>query len=57
MNAIDIPADRVPEGLKPCEQILKRAKEVKNVEPIVAYWCELSSPRRGGVTWACHVPR
>jgi vacuolar protein sorting-associated protein VTA1 len=40
MEAIDIPADRVPEGLKACEQILKRAKEVKKVEPVVAYWCE-----------------
>jgi vacuolar protein sorting-associated protein VTA1 len=39
MDDIDIPADRVPEGLKACEQILKRAKEVKKVEPVVAYWC------------------
>lgn len=45
MDSIDIPADRVPDGLKPCEQILKRAKEVKKVEPVVAYWCKLILPQ------------
>lgn len=42
MEGINIPADNVPEGLKACEQILKRAKEIKKVEPVVAYWCEFS---------------
>jgi vacuolar protein sorting-associated protein VTA1 len=40
MEGIDIPADKVPEGLKSCEQILKRAQEVKKVEPVVSYWCK-----------------
>lgn len=40
MDAVDIPSERVPEGLKACEQILKRGKEVKKVEPVVTYWCE-----------------
>lgn len=41
MDAVDIPSERVPEGLKQCEQILKRAKELKKAEPVVAYWCKL----------------
>jgi vacuolar protein sorting-associated protein VTA1 len=41
MDAVDIPSERVPEGLKACEQILKRGKEVKKVEPVVTYWCKL----------------
>lgn len=42
MDAVDIPSERVPEGLKACEQILKRGKEVKKVEPVVTYWCKLN---------------
>lgn len=41
MDAVDIPSERVPGGLKQCEQILKRAKELKKAEPVVAYWCKL----------------
>jgi vacuolar protein sorting-associated protein VTA1 len=40
MDDVDIPSERVPEGLKSCEQILKRAKELKKAEPVVSYWCE-----------------
>jgi hypothetical protein len=30
----------LPAELKPtCEQILKRAREVRKREPVVAYWC------------------
>lgn len=39
---MDIPLDSVPSELKSaCEQILKRAREVRKREPVVAYWCEL----------------
>lgn len=40
MQNVNIPADSVPQGLKHIEQILKRAKELKQAEPIVAYWCK-----------------
>jgi len=39
MDAVKIPSETVPEGMKVCEQILKRAKELKKAEPVVAYWC------------------
>lgn len=45
MDAVDIPSERVPDGLKQCEQILKRAKELKKAEPVVAYWCKLDDTR------------
>ena len=36
-----IPSDNVPDELKgACEQTLKRAKELKKAEPVIAYWCE-----------------
>jgi hypothetical protein len=41
MEDVSIPSDNVPAELKACEQILKRAKELKKAEPVVAYWCEL----------------
>ena len=41
MEAVNIPSDNVPAELKACEQILKRAKELKKAEPVVAYWCKL----------------
>ncbi len=41
MESVIIPSETVPEALKSCEQILKRAKELKKAEPVVAYWCKL----------------
>nr|ODN90480.1 vacuolar protein sorting-associated protein VTA1 [Cryptococcus depauperatus CBS 7841] len=46
MQNINIPADSVTEGLKPIEQILKRAKELKLAEPIVSYWCCFSAAQK-----------
>lgn len=43
MDAVTIPSENVPVDLKSCEQILKRAKELKKAEPVVAYWCKLIS--------------
>lgn len=41
MDSVIIPCDNVPAELKAgCEQILKRAKELKKAEPVVAYWCK-----------------
>jgi len=40
MEAVNIPSENVPAELKACEQILKRAKELKKAEPVVAYWCK-----------------
>lgn len=40
MEAINIPQDNVPAELKlPIEQTLKRANELKKVDPVIAYWC------------------
>ncbi|CAK9781675.1 unnamed protein product [Cutaneotrichosporon oleaginosum] len=39
MDAIVIPADNVPADLRPIEQTLKRAAELKKVDPVVSYWC------------------
>ena len=40
MEDINIPSEVVPLELKAqCEQILKRAKELKKAEAVVAYWC------------------
>ncbi|GFZ47391.1 hypothetical protein JCM24511_05134 [Saitozyma sp. JCM 24511] len=46
MDDVDIPSERVPEGLKSCEQILKRAKELKKAEPVVSYWCCFSAAEK-----------
>ncbi|WVR09074.1 hypothetical protein IAU60_006135 [Kwoniella sp. DSM 27419] len=46
MESVNIPTDNVPEGLKGCEQILRRAKEIKKVEPVVAYWCCFSAAQK-----------
>jgi vacuolar protein sorting-associated protein VTA1 len=55
---MDIPLDSVPSELKSaCEQILKRAREVRKREPVVAYWCELgggkvtSNDGGVGISW------
>jgi hypothetical protein len=41
---MDIPADTVPPELKPaCEQILRRARELRKADPIMSYWCKCSS--------------
>ncbi len=41
MDSVNIPSENVSNELKvACEQTLKRAKELKKVEPVVAYWCE-----------------
>jgi len=40
MESVNIPSETVPAEMKACEQILKRAKELKKPEPVVAYWCE-----------------
>jgi len=42
MEDVNIPSENVPAELKACEQILKRAKELKKAEPVVAYWCKLN---------------
>lgn len=42
MESVNIPSENVPAELKSCDQILKRAKELKKAEPVVAYWCKLS---------------
>lgn len=50
---MDIPTDSIPPELKPaCEQILRRARELRKVDPVMAYWCEL---RVLGVEWT--VPK
>jgi hypothetical protein len=41
MDGVNIPTDNIPAELKACDQILKRAKELKKAEPVVAYWCKL----------------
>ena len=46
MDDVNIPSENVPAELKACEQILKRAKELKKAEPVVAYWCKLSPSYR-----------
>lgn len=40
MDAVQIPSETVPTEMRACEQILKRAKELKKPEPVVAYWCK-----------------
>lgn len=43
MEGITIPSD-IPEDLKKaCDSLVKRANEVKRTEPVIAYWCKLSS--------------
>jgi len=43
MENVNIPSENVPEELRaPCEQTLKRAKELRKAEPVVAYWCTAS---------------
>ncbi|ORY24765.1 Vta1 like-domain-containing protein [Naematelia encephala] len=46
MEAVAIPSENVPGELKTCEQILKRAKELKKAEPVVAYWCCFSAAQK-----------
>ncbi|WWC91223.1 uncharacterized protein L201_006165 [Kwoniella dendrophila CBS 6074] len=46
MENVKIPTEGVPLGLKQCEQILKRANELKKVEPVVAYWCCFSAAQK-----------
>jgi len=46
MEDVNIPSENVPAELKACEQILKRAKELKKAEPVVAYWCKLTNSSR-----------
>ena len=41
MDGVNIPSETVPDGYKvACEQTLKRARELKKAEPVVAYWCK-----------------
>lgn len=40
MDAVNVPSETVPLEMRACEQILKRAKELKKPEPVVAYWCK-----------------
>lgn len=43
MEGVNIPSENVASELKvACEQTLKRAKELKKAEPVVAYWCPSS---------------
>ncbi|WVQ75535.1 hypothetical protein IAR50_005162 [Cryptococcus sp. DSM 104548] len=46
MQNVHIPSDSVPENLKPIEQIVKRAKELKTAEPVISYWCCFSAAQR-----------
>ncbi|WRT69043.1 uncharacterized protein IL334_006026 [Kwoniella shivajii] len=46
MENVKIPTENIPQGLKQCEQILKRANELKKVEPVVAYWCCFSAAQK-----------
>nr|XP_019048051.1 vacuolar protein sorting-associated protein VTA1 [Kwoniella bestiolae CBS 10118]OCF26981.1 vacuolar protein sorting-associated protein VTA1 [Kwoniella bestiolae CBS 10118] len=46
MDSVKIPTEDVPPGLKQCEQILKRANELKKVESVVAYWCCFSAAQK-----------
>ncbi|WWC73106.1 uncharacterized protein I206_107071 [Kwoniella pini CBS 10737] len=46
MDQVKIPTENVPPGLKQCEQILKRANEIKKAEPVVAYWCCFSAAQK-----------
>lgn len=39
MDAITIPTEGVPSDLAPIEQTLKRAAELKKVDPVISYWC------------------
>jgi vacuolar protein sorting-associated protein VTA1 len=40
MENISIPST-VPEDLrKACDNLIKRATEMKRAEPVIAYWCE-----------------
>lgn len=42
MDAINIPSENVPAELRSAvEQTLKRANELKKVDPVVSYWCKL----------------
>lgn len=47
MDSVLIPSETVPAELKACEQILKRAKELKKAEPVVSYWCEYKRSHHG----------
>ncbi|GHJ89364.1 hypothetical protein NliqN6_5766 [Naganishia liquefaciens] len=41
---MDIPAEAVPAELKPtCEQILRRARELRKADPVMSYWCCFSA--------------
>lgn len=56
MQNVNIPADSVPQGLKHIEQILKRAKELKQAEPIVSYWCKsVLKVNDYGLTVSCRL--
>ncbi|CAD6571871.1 MAG: hypothetical protein TREMPRED_000412 [Tremellales sp. Tagirdzhanova-0007] len=47
MDGVIIPSETVPNELKvACEQTLKRAKELKKAEPVVAYWCSFAAAQR-----------
>ncbi|WVF65561.1 hypothetical protein IAT40_000290 [Kwoniella sp. CBS 6097] len=46
MDSVNIPTENIPQGLKACEQILKRAKEIKSIQPVVAYWCCFSAAQK-----------
>ncbi|KAK8843326.1 hypothetical protein IAR55_006981 [Kwoniella newhampshirensis] len=46
MDSVNIPTESVPDALKGIEQILKRAKELKKAEPVVAYWCCFSAAQK-----------
>lgn len=40
MENVHIPLEAITDELRlPCEQTLRRANELKKVEPVVAYWC------------------
>ncbi|EIW66099.1 hypothetical protein TREMEDRAFT_45932, partial [Tremella mesenterica DSM 1558] len=46
MDTVNIPADNVPAEMKACEQILKRAKELRRADPAISYWCCFSAAQK-----------
>ncbi|WOO84943.1 Vacuolar protein sorting-associated protein VTA1 [Vanrija pseudolonga] len=47
MENVHIPLEAITDELRlPCEQTLRRANELKKVEPVVAYWCSFAAAQK-----------
>ncbi|TXT09054.1 hypothetical protein VHUM_02528 [Vanrija humicola] len=47
MEGVHIPLEAITAELRqPCEQTLRRANELKKVEPVVAYWCSFAAAQK-----------